>query len=302
MVQRAQGSVEVIKIEYRPIFEGELPEATQVFVDTLEDLLRRNRVTNLHPGSFEERLEEFRHIFATGIFQVGIHEGKIIALANGIVRDEQWFLSGFWVRPEFQNQGVGHPLLRKLWTEAMTLNPPISFVWASTEYSAVATYLKHDLMPLTSILRFRGKPKSWKESAATGYTTKPIRIESIGKIEQEVRGTRREIEHRFFAHELNAGFQVMRGPACVGYFYCNRGSIGPAAWCDDEHAEAVMSLAVKTALAQHEEIQFVALGVNQRAIRLALSLGLSLVMITNLLANRPFGALDRYLPYGPALF
>jgi len=88
----------------------------------------------------------------------------------------------------------------------------------------------------------------------------------------------------------------------AGYFYVKDGVIGPAAWLEPAHGDALLSHALQRASAQASEVKLVALGSNQTAIRHASEAGLRLVSASHFLASSAFGKLDCYLPSGPVLF
>ena len=88
----------------------------------------------------------------------------------------------------------------------------------------------------------------------------------------------------------------------VGYFYLDGGSIGPAAWTADEHAQAMLGVAFREAAASGADVTVRAVGMNHTAIRFALDAGLRLTSFSHLLMTAPFGHLERYMPSGPAVF
>ena len=116
-------------------------------------------------------------------------------------------------------------------------------------------------------------------------------------------GTAREIDHSFWLGEPGRiGRAVMRGGRLLGYYSVRAGTIGPAVWSDRADANAVLGRALADAHAQSAVIRLRALGANHDAIRFALANGLRLAGYSHLLTNRPFGHLERYVPWGPTLF
>lgn len=67
------------------------------------------------PDTAESVLPGFRHVQETGIFELVEVDGRVAGIASAVVREGLWFLSSFWVLPEFQKQKLGGPLLRRVW-------------------------------------------------------------------------------------------------------------------------------------------------------------------------------------------
>src|SRR5689334_15781112 len=88
-------------IHSRPATLGDLEAATDVFITSLDDLVQRK---GLLPSTFTRAsvLPVYTHIWRTGIFEVAEEDGRIVSICHAIVRDELWFLSGFWTLPAYQ--------------------------------------------------------------------------------------------------------------------------------------------------------------------------------------------------------
>jgi hypothetical protein len=79
----------------RDLREEELPLATGIFVESVQDLASRNGQP-APPFTVLNRLASYTHIFRTGIFKVAEVDGRVVAVSCATVRDGIWFLSGFW--------------------------------------------------------------------------------------------------------------------------------------------------------------------------------------------------------------
>ncbi len=95
---------------------------------------------------------------------------------------------------------------------------------------------------------------------------------------------------------------MVRDGRAVGYYYFSNGTIGSAAWLEDDDAEALLESACREASEQAEQVRLMIPGVNHSAIRFALRSGLKLVSYSHLLTTAPFGQMEKYLPSGPSLF
>ncbi len=121
-------------------------------------------------------------------------------------------------------------------------------------------------------------------------------------IDHIVRGTPRAVDHAFWKARGVPGFQVEVSGRTVGYFYCDKGMIGPAAWLGEEDGALLVACALTQARTQAPEVKLIALGLNQTAIRAATAAGLRLISASHFLRSESFGKLDQYLPSGPGLF
>jgi GNAT superfamily N-acetyltransferase len=281
--------------------EAEMPEAVELFMTTVADLSKRLNLTMpLPPRGYVEKV--YDHIRRTGIFQVAEVEGRLGAICHAVVRDHLWFLSGFWTRPGLQGQKIGSPMLRRVWDEGERAGARVFFTWSSTDLQAMATYMKFGMLPGYQTLTFAGAARC-SPAARSGYDIQPFDQSAALALDEQVRETRREIDHQFWLAELKAeARQLSRGGRVAGYYYFNHGTIGPAAWLEAEDAEALLESACGEASAQAEQIRLMIPGPNHAAIRFALRAGLKLVAYSHLLSTAPFGQMDRYLASGPSLF
>jgi hypothetical protein len=174
-------------------------------------------------------------------------------------------------------------------------------VWSSIDFAAVACYLKLGMMPAGPIFTF------------TGLLQKPPRVPPNARlteldprhasaIDRVVRGCARELDHACWRAQGMSAHQLEIEQRVAGYFYVKDGVIGPAAWLDPAHGDALVGHALQQASSQALEVKLVALGSNQTAIRHATEAGLRLVSASHFLSSSAFGKLDCYLPSGPALF
>lgn len=288
-------------IRYRPVREAEMPEAVEIFLASVADMYRRHNITQ--PAPPRPLVEKFYdHIRRTGIFHVAEVDGKLAAICHAIVRDQLWFLSGFWTIPSLQGQGLGRTLLERVWDEGLRAGAKIFFTWSSIDVRAMATYMKFGMLPGYQILNFVGAFQSSGEGLS-GYETQPLDIEIAMSIDEQVRGTRRESDHQFSISEFKAeGRQVLHDGRAVGYYYFSNGTVGSAAWLEEDAAEALLESACRVASKRAEQIRLMIPGANHSAIRFALRAGLKLVSYSHLLTTEPFGQMEKYLPSGPSLF
>ena len=287
-------------VRYRAADEPDVGESADVFLTTVADLARRNGLAT--PAFTRATLDPvYRHILRTGIFEVAEVGGRIGAICHALVRDHLWFLSGFWVLPELQRQKIGGPLLQRVWDEGQRRGATTAFTWSSIDLTAMATYMKLGMLPGYPILTFAGAVAAIPDAPA-GYEVRPLTIPVAMAIDDQVRSTRREMEHAFWLAGPAEGQQVLSEGRAVGYYYATGGVIGPAAWSAPRDAEALIGLSLRHAVRQADTVRVMIPGVNRTAIRRSLSAGLRLLGFSHLLTTAPFGRMDQYIPSGPSLF
>jgi GNAT superfamily N-acetyltransferase len=288
-------------VHYRPVREAEVPEAVELFLTTVADLNRRwNLNWPLPPREAIEKV--YDHVRRTGIFQVAEVEGRIGAICHAIVRDHLWFLSGFWTLPHLQGHKIGRPLLKLVWDEGARAGAELFFTWSSIDLQAMATYMKMGMLPGYQLLNFTGEARVSAGKRAL-YETQPLDSQAALAIDAEIRGTRREVDHQFWLAEMKSeARQLVRGGRVIGYYYINKGIVGPAAWLEESDSEALLESACREASEQSEQIRLIVPGINHAAIRFALQANLKLSGYGHLLTTAPFGQMQKYLTSGPSLF
>jgi hypothetical protein len=245
----------------------------------------------------------YNHVFRTGIFRVAEVDGQIGAICNAVVRDHLWFLSGFWSLPHLQRQRIGGALLEGVLAEGRDAGAKTFFTWSSIDVTAMAVYMKNGMLPGYQILTFTGTPRDDLAEEDARYEVEPLEIVTAIEMDEQVRATGREIDHRFWLSEAgHSGRQVLRQGSVVGYYYFNRGTIGPAAWLDPQDAEGLMRAACREAAAEVGQVRMMIPGANHDAIRFALRAGLRLAVYSHLLTTSVFGRMEQYLSSGPLLF
>ncbi|HEV2707363.1 MAG TPA: hypothetical protein VGV59_15705, partial [Pyrinomonadaceae bacterium] len=157
------------------------------------------------------------------------------------------------------------------------------------------------------ILTFAGAPRIEPDGRQReAYEVRPLALADVVSIDERVRATGREIDHRFWLSDANcAGRLVLaRGGRVAGYYYVqHKGVVGPAAWEVEEDAESLLVAAFREAAERGGgQVRMALPGINHTAIRFALGAGLRLVAYTHLLTNAPFGRMECYVPSGPSLF
>jgi len=286
---------------YRPVREDEISETAEIFVIACADMYARHGIDAATPE--QEVVERgYRHVFETGIFHVAEVDGRIAAIAHAIVRERLWFLSGFWMLPEFQRQRIGGALLKQVKDAGANAGADTFFTWSSVDQTAMAGYMKQGMLPGYQILTFAGTLRDLP-SLRDEYEVQPLLLSNANALDRRVRAAAREVDHNYWLKTAGQeGRQLVRDGRAVGYYHFNHGVIGPAAWSDEADAEALLATACREAASQSEQIKLMIPGINHTAIRFALRVGLRLSAYSHLLTTAPFGRMQQYLASGPLLF
>ena len=274
--------------------------AAAVYVAALADMQKRLGHFQSFM-SYESACVSYQHIFDTGVFQVAEIQGKTVGVCDGIIREGMFFLSGFWVLPEFQGRGIGGQLLAQVWERASGPDILTHSVWSSPDPSACAQYLRLGMLPGFPLFRFSVKLQPY--TVPDGYTICDLDEQAAGLIDALVRSTPRIVDHQYFSRQKGVRsclVKYLEEPA--GYCYADDTSIGPVAWLSDVHAETVFKIALSSPEKDAGERQLNVPGCNHNALKYVAARRGKLSSLSNFLSTRPFGKLDQYIPSGPLLF
>ncbi|MDT8306774.1 MAG: GNAT family N-acetyltransferase [Anaerolineae bacterium] len=288
-------------LHYRRARADDLRAMASLFLATLADLNARNNVVAPLPP-LASVVASYQHVLETGIFRIVEMEGQIAAIAGAILRDDLWFLSAFWVRPGLQRQGIGMPLLRRVWQDGVEAGATVFFTWSSRDLTAMAAYMKLGMLPGSQILQVEGSAKQLPP-APQGYEVVPLEPAVAMALDLIMLGAMRPEDHAMWHQQRGmVGRQLLYRNQPAGYFYVRDGTIGPAAWADRRHGETLMAAAMAEAGAAAPTVRLSIPGMNHTALRLAFDAGLHLTGFAHLLTTTPFPRMSLYLPSGPAFF
>jgi hypothetical protein len=123
------------------------------------------------------------------------------------------------------------------------------------------------------------------------------------ELDQYVRGTSRQPDHDFwFSNPHLHARQVNQNGKVVGYYYLNRGVIGPAAWKNPKDGKLLLTLACRDASALATAIRIAVPGINHSAVRFAFEAGLRLTSFAHFLNTGSFARMEQYIPSEQLLY
>ena len=288
-------------LQLRSARPEDMPACVDLFHESLRDLLRRHNMPAGDLPPADRTLAYYQHTLDTGVFEVAEVGGRLAALACATIRDHLWFLAGFWTSPSMQHQHIGSAVLRRARDAGVDRGATHFFVWSSMDLPALAAYMRLGMLPGTQLFTFEGSPAPGRETAP-GYSVQPLPRGFAAAIDKITLGTGRQVDHEFRSRRGWQGRQVLKDGKGVGYYYLDRGSVGPAACSEPVHCAPMLTLACREAADSGAEAILRVPGMNHEALRFAFSSGLRLSSVAHLLMSAPFGHLEQYLPSGPALF
>jgi len=242
---------------------------------------------------------------------------RLVAWGTAIQRGAWWFLSDLFVLPEAQGRGVGGELLRRCMAAA---DGAETFATVTDTLQPISNtlYARRGMLPREALLGFAGSPQVSDgllgplregDARAPGLVPEPLTgasVTDLAILDAQVTGIERAVDHAFhLAEDGRRGWLFRRAGRPVGYvMYRPNGRIGPLGCLDAADVAPVL---------RHALVHLAAQGREQVSARVpAPCVGAQRVLWAAgfvpddtpglLLASRPFGLLDRYLPASYGLF
>ena len=304
-----QSTVAAAEVTYRRAEEADLPRVFAVFRAALNAYLVPAGQTPVPEE--DDRAPAYRHFLRHDAdrFWVAQADGEIVAWSSGLLRGDWWFLSGLFVLPEAQGRGVGARLFELAGTGA-----PAGAVRATMTDSiqpvSNTLYARRGLLPREVLVEIGGRPRAGLARPRLGsLEPEPLTIGSIPElreIDAAASGVDRSVDHEYYLSASGRrGWLFRRAGRPVAYVMVRPdGWVGPAASVRAADIRAATSFAIAALAAEGAEK--VQAGVPARcegAQRALWEAGLVYESTPGLLlASRPFGRLDRYVPASYGLF
>ena len=286
----------------------------RVCVRAILDLSRRQgqprprlRARDLHPF--------MRHALRTDPdgFQVGVVRGQVVCYAITILRGRVLFLAQFFALPGTQSRGTGRQVLTRAFRESHAPRGAVRCLVASLDLRAQALYLKFGMQPRSVMYFVSGKPpeiaaRGGLELRAVGPAGRltPRARAIAAKFDRTLRGTRRDVDQRFFVSAVKGSrfYEARSAGRTVGYVVIRgNGAIGPGGVADPAWSEALFAAATGRAHAMGiKKVVAWIPGLNEGALRAAFAAGLKIDFLTVWMASKDIGDLRLYLPSGGVLF
>jgi hypothetical protein len=245
-----------------------------------------------------------------GTGTLGVGGRQVVGWGCGLVRGDWWFLSNLFVLPEAQGLGVGAMLFDLAGTGAPS--PAVrATVTDSLQPLSNNLYGHRGLLPRDLLIGFEGPLLGSAASIALGTLEPepltPASVPALVEIDAAASGVDRSVDHRFYLTQGGRyGFLFRRRGRPAGYVMVRQdGWIGPAAAVREQDMETVTAAGIAD-LSRRGVAEKLRAGVPARsegAQRAFWGAGLRFSGTPGLLlASRPWGRLDRYIPASYGFF
>ena len=315
-----------VQIRYRQAEEADLPRANDVFRASLNAYLvpagqppipddDGQSPVYLHllehdAGRFWVAEAVVEELTGGGTGTLGVGGRQVVGWGCGLVRGDWWFLSNLFVLPEAQGLGVGAMLFDLAGTGAPS--PAVrATVTDSLQPLSNNLYGRRGLLPRELLIGFEGPLLGSAASVALGTLEPepltPASVPVLGEIDAAVSGVDRSVDHRFYLTQGGRyGFLFRRHGRPAGYVMVRQdGWIGPAAAVREQDMETATAAGIAD-LSRRGVAEKLRAGVPARsegAQRAFWGAGLRFSGTPGLLlASRPWGRLDRYIPASYGFF
>ena len=313
------------EVTYRRAEEADLPRLFEVFRAALNAYLvpagqtgiaEDDDVSPAHRHYLRHDGERFwvaeavvEELTGGGGGSLGATGRQIVAWGSGLVRGDWWLLSSLFVLPEAQGIGIGG----RLFDLAATGAPPgatRATITDSLQPISNTLYARRGLLPREVLVEIGGQPRPDLRPPRLGrLELEPLTAASVAdlrEIDAAASGVDRSVDHEYYLTVSGRrGWLLRRAGRPAAYVMLRPdGWIGPAASvrAADIYTATAYALSALSAAGAARVLSGVT-GRCEGAQRALWEAGL--VFETTpalLLASRPFGRLDRYLPASYGLF
>lgn len=302
-----------MNIRYRLAKPGDISAAARVYSTAVNDVYERHGlgdqvVQSIQPNPYYA----FCLQREPDGFWVAENETEIVGMAFSWLRGAFWFLGQLFIVPTCQERGIGRNLLDKTLELGSQINVTnralITFPFNRV---STALYMRYGMYARESIYRLVGDGAAalaaHKEIESFNYEkvlpdSKNIR--QLCSIDGPVLGIPLERHHEYFLNAQGSTcylFRREKNPEGYVYVWSN-GHVGPLAVVSSNALRGVMNTALGLAAAQGTpQVSVMIPGSNDQAVALALDHKLRIAIPFLLMSSQPFGNLDKYLFYSPAL-
>jgi GNAT superfamily N-acetyltransferase len=299
-------------ISYRKATVDDNLATFTVFLKSIMDYSQRAGVTAITGGLEPEKINKlwdrrrplWVHL-ANTCDQYWLAEnenGEVIGYARSIIRGDHRELTDFFVEPENQSAGVGRELIAR----AFPSDTPHRSIIATTDFRALARYLKAGVYPFATELFFERKPEPVMFDSDLDFeiaNREDVALQTTAEIDSEILGHRRDVDH-FYLMQDRTLYLYKRDDQVVGFGYISKDYYGPFALLDKTDFPAVLAHAETQAhKLGAETVGFETPTINTIAIDYLMSRSYRIEgFMTSILSDKPFGKFENYLLTSPPFF
>ncbi|MEX2458789.1 MAG: GNAT family N-acetyltransferase [Actinomycetota bacterium] len=185
----------------------------------------------------------FAHMLEYGTIIAALQDDEPIGFGTAIRREDAWFLSQLFVRPDAQSVGLGARILDELLARPEATGARVRCVVSSSDPRAFGLYLSRGMLPGWLMVQFlrRGAPPVAPESEPD------VLVDSdqgeIDVLDREVRGWARTVDHGLL-RRIGTGHALRREGQLAAFAYVQpNGRVGPLVARDESSLIEMVDLA-----------------------------------------------------------
>jgi len=299
-------------ISFRQASEEDDFATFNVFLKSIMDYSERTGVEGITGGHSPEKINKlwerrralWNHLSET-CDQYWVAEddnNEVIGYARSIVRGDHRELTEFFVVPGEQSAGVGKELIAHAFPNDM----PHRSIIATTDYRALARYLKSKVYPFATEIYFERVPEVVEYESDLQFEPANAddgALKVTAEIDAAILGHRRDVDHFYLMQNRTLYFYKL-GRETVGYGYVSKDYCGPFALLDNTRFPAVLAHAETQAhRLGAEAVGFETPTINTIVVDYLMSRNYRLEgFMTSIMSDRPIGKLENYLLTSPPFF
>jgi len=305
------------KIIYRSCRLEDLQSVWNTFLISFRDMMRK-----VHGACTAERYPRaaapyLRHILKTDSHSFWVAEsgGRIAGFACAIVRGPIWFLSDFWILPQFQNRGIGKELLGRALQSERKFR--IISTYSSLHPSAMRSYMMVGMTPRFPVFTLVARTESLKLDTSHAESVELVELSptdplgtirkaimEMTSVDRLVRGSGRDEDHDFFINRNgNRCWLARERRQTVGYSYLTpEGQIGPVATKSGRNMLFILFRAIQAGVRLHSHLSIRVPSLNLESMRALMRAGFQIESHALFMSSKEFGRMENYVISGPALF
>jgi GNAT superfamily N-acetyltransferase len=223
----------------RTLEESDFPACCEIFDESFDALHSKYELGDGESASIDWLPRTLGHFLGTDPEggRIALQGDRAVGFASSVTRDDYWFLSFLFVRPDVQEQGMGRRLLEELLPSGGVKATVVeSFQPVSTGlYASVGMSPRSVKYWLSGVSRVESLPVL---SDKVRKSTLDGEDESVvDELDRSVLGFTRRRDHEWWREDSVSGFAYRDDDRLVGYAYADEesGYIGPVLAVDEQH-------------------------------------------------------------------
>jgi predicted acetyltransferase len=295
-----------IKVIYKPCRKQDLIPSFKMIRTSLNHLRK-----NTGKGVLRYRLRkltEVEHLYKSNhkTFWCAWAGKNIVGFAAALMRGKQWYLGFLFVNPKYQDKGVGHKLLEKVWRD----EPGMVHSLATFAYNmqAVGIYGKFGMAPLCTLPMMEAKPDKLILLEPSGLKRRikitKADIDWINALEKKIRGYGHPQEWKFWTkYDATDIYLFEHKGRRVGYSMVYKGGgIAPAGAISNDYLTRVIAETLRIIKPAKNSFRICCPTHNINLYRFLLASGFRLTEMDLFLSDKPYPDFQRYVPAQLAIF